>query len=354
MSVVDVIIITYNHEKLIETAIMSALSQQTNKIANIYVCNDNSKDGTANVIENLRANFPGRITHIFRSQNYGMNRNFREAILSCTSPYVAILEGDDFWCDENKIEQQLSMLEKNPNFVACVHPIKAVDGFGHDLNQIYPMIDVSGMEVFDAHKIIPHYYPGFHVNSIFARTEILKQCFIKEFDKLPIGDVPLHYMLMQKGKIAYIAKPMSVWRQSTQSYFNGQSVLLKVAQSIHTHYILRPYLNKELNEIQWQVLKKIVKLFDFEYNRMIRLFGKFPEQQKISHIFNYKYVRMILNPSKYPDQYGRFSFLVYIRSILRLLVTNPKNYISIPIIKVLVTNLLTALYIKFYKNFVNY
>ena len=36
MSFVDVVIITYNQEKLIEQALLSVLSQKTDKIANIF------------------------------------------------------------------------------------------------------------------------------------------------------------------------------------------------------------------------------------------------------------------------------------------------------------------------------
>ena len=164
-----------------------------------------------------------------RSQNFGMNANFRDAVMSCVSPYIAFLEGDDFWCDENKIERQFAVIEINPQFVACAHPIKAVDESGKDLNLIYPEIDVSAMQIFDPFKVIPNYPPGFHINSLFARTKILQTCFIKEYDQLPIGDVPLNYLLIQTGKIAYIPEPLAVWRRHN-SHFNGLPILIQCAK----------------------------------------------------------------------------------------------------------------------------
>ena len=326
MSLVDVIIITYNQEKLIEQALMSILSQKTDKIANIYVFNDHSTDNTGNIIEDLRRKYPGRITHIFHSHNFGMNRNFHYAIMYCKSRYVAILEGDDFWCDENKIERQLAIMENNRHFVACAHPIKVVDEFGSDLNQIYPKIDVSSMDIFDPIKILPNYYPGFHINTILARTKILQKCFIKEFDDLSIGDLPMNYLLIQKGKIAYIAKSMSVWRQSTTSYFNGQSALLKIVQSINANEKLRPYLRKELREIQWQMLLKTVKLFDNEFRNAQSNSVNLADIEKATYVFNCKIVKWILQPHKYPDKYGRFSLKSYISANFKIFADSVKTF----------------------------
>ncbi len=35
--------------------------------------------------------------------------------------YMALCEGDDYWTDAYKIENQVSLLEKHPEYVGCFH-----------------------------------------------------------------------------------------------------------------------------------------------------------------------------------------------------------------------------------------
>ena len=41
--------------------------------------------------------------------------------------YIAYCEGDDYWCNENKLQKQVDVLERNPEYVACVHQTKTLD-----------------------------------------------------------------------------------------------------------------------------------------------------------------------------------------------------------------------------------
>lgn len=54
MTKVSIVCITYNHEKYIENALNSFLSQKTNFDYEIIVCDDHSIDNTVNIIEEIR------------------------------------------------------------------------------------------------------------------------------------------------------------------------------------------------------------------------------------------------------------------------------------------------------------
>ena len=110
---VAVCLVTFNQEKYIEQAINSVLEQKTTFPVDIIVGNDCSTDRTANVLQSVADRHcfqgEGKIIVINREENIGIVGNtidiFRY-IFAHDYTYVAMLDGDDWWCDENKLQMQ--------------------------------------------------------------------------------------------------------------------------------------------------------------------------------------------------------------------------------------------------------
>ena len=49
------------------------------------------------------------------------------AVENATGKYVAFCCYNDFWSDENKLEKQIEILEKNPEYSSCVHDINLLN-----------------------------------------------------------------------------------------------------------------------------------------------------------------------------------------------------------------------------------
>ena len=49
-----------------------------------------------------------------------------------------MLEGDDYWISENKIEHQIEFLEKHPDYIAVAHNCVVVDENNKEINESYP------------------------------------------------------------------------------------------------------------------------------------------------------------------------------------------------------------------------
>ena len=43
-------------------------------------------------------------------------KNFLNSLKFCNGKYIALLEGDDYWIDENKLHDQVDFLENNPDY----------------------------------------------------------------------------------------------------------------------------------------------------------------------------------------------------------------------------------------------
>jgi len=110
MADVSVCIITYNQENFVEQAIESALFQKCNFETEIIICDDCSTDNTPRIIQSYASKYPDKIKPYCAEQNTGMLKNWEKALKLCSGKYIALLEGDDFWNDENKLKKQYQIL----------------------------------------------------------------------------------------------------------------------------------------------------------------------------------------------------------------------------------------------------
>lgn len=99
---VDIIIPVFNLAPFIEQAVMSVIDQKTDKIAQIYVCNDASTDNTCGIVRQLQTKYSGLITLSTRKNNVGLTQNMRESFELGKSPFVAFLDRDDYWLSKEK------------------------------------------------------------------------------------------------------------------------------------------------------------------------------------------------------------------------------------------------------------
>lgn len=105
--------VTYNHEEFIAQAIDSVINQQTKYSFQLIIGDDCSTDNTGEVCRKFSEALPGKIRYIANKENVGLLKNYVNLFELCTAKYIAILEGDDYWHNKNKLEKQIDFLENN-------------------------------------------------------------------------------------------------------------------------------------------------------------------------------------------------------------------------------------------------
>lgn len=123
---VSVIVVTYNHELYIREALQSIVDQKVNFKYEVIVANDASTDGTLKIIHEFEKNYP----EIFVVQNNEKNLGILNNVIKLTSlvrgEYFAILDGDDYWSYEYKLQKQIDFLEKNPEYNGAFHDSRII------------------------------------------------------------------------------------------------------------------------------------------------------------------------------------------------------------------------------------
>ena len=120
---ISVLMITYNHARFIRQALDSVLAQKVDFSYEVVIGDDASPDGTGAILAEYAGKFPDRIRLLLRPKNIGMNANLADTLAACRGEYVALLEGDDYWIDSEKLTQQAGFLDGHPECVSCFHNV---------------------------------------------------------------------------------------------------------------------------------------------------------------------------------------------------------------------------------------
>lgn len=109
---VSLVIITMNHEKFIEQACMSAISQ-TYPNYEIILLDNASKDQTFKNAEKILSQFGQHYKMIRNTESFGVAKNINIAVSETSGEYISLLSGDD-WYTEDSLAEKVSYIQKNP------------------------------------------------------------------------------------------------------------------------------------------------------------------------------------------------------------------------------------------------
>lgn len=207
----SVCLITYNHSLFIRDAIESILKQKTQFRYELIIADDKSTDGTRNIILEYKEKHPDLIRLIFQDENVGPRNNWNDLINSSNSRYIAYLEGDDYWLEPGKLQEQVDFLESNP-------------GYGIVYSDILP-VDKNGLELKsqNVEMVRKNYKSGFVFSDLLKGNFINTCTVVFRRDLIPDGtldmkkywffyDYWLWLRMSIKCKIHYMDKKTAAYR----------------------------------------------------------------------------------------------------------------------------------------------
>ena len=303
----SVILITYNHEKYIEKALDSVLSQVTDFPFEIVIGDDCSPDDTKNIIREYRDKYPDIIRIVHREKNTGRpTLNVYETTMKCRGDYLAYLEGDDYWTDYDKLQQQMDFLNEHPEYIACTHSHKMIDDNGNDITdpeilKISDMYKWSGeftMDDFEKSGFWPGHYASVVSKNIYKNKKHDYTILYKSHDFVDDGQILL--FLLMEGKIYRLDDEMSVWRYVKKAGGNSWTSR-SMKRNIQKEDIL---MSMEL--MKW--LEKEYSLRDYakikakkDFETALYLYSSSPSKenwQTVREIFEYNIKHVVMEDKK--------------------------------------------------------
>ncbi len=114
---VSVAVITYNMSGYLRQLLDSILVQKVNFPYEVIIDDDHSPDNSREILYEYKQKFPDIIKLSLRETNVGGSRNMYGVLRQCQGKYIAILEGDDYWDDDNKLQYQFDFMETHPQYI---------------------------------------------------------------------------------------------------------------------------------------------------------------------------------------------------------------------------------------------
>ena len=259
--IVSVLMLTHNHGSYLQQAIASVQAQSL-QAWELLIGEDASCDNTAS-IANAAAAGDCRI-RVFSSSSgaLGFHYNFARLLAAACAPFVAFLEGDDWWHEPRKLEWQVAMLQADPSLAFCGGRTRVLDqrpNPGPHAAQIGP---AAGTERLCLVDLIASY--SFHFSSVvMCRQAVKLPSWI--FSQYCL-DRPLYLLAASQGDAGVINADLSTYRLHGGGVWAPLSPLQRAIRSrvlfrAFCYYFPRRYRRQfhlTLSHILWSYLADAV------------------------------------------------------------------------------------------------
>ena len=206
--VVSVFCITYNHVNFIRDAIEGFLMQETTFPVEIFIHDDASTDGTAEIVKEYAEKYPKLFWTVLQTENQWSKGNpnayFFGLMQKQRGEFIALCEGDDYWTCKEKLQKQVVILGERKGLVGCCHEVFTDNP--ESRARLYNRLsgEITHADMLQRNDI--------GTLSVMIRATALIPLSPK-FDGLLLGDWPRWITATQQGAFWFDDKPMAFYRK---------------------------------------------------------------------------------------------------------------------------------------------
>lgn len=252
---ISVAIITYNQQDTIRQTLDSILCQKGDFELEVVVGEDCSKDNTPAICHEYAETYPDKIVLLQEGHNLGIMRNFANTIAHCTGDLIGICAGDDYWCDEYKLQKQLDYLTAHPEHGVCT-----TGGYRYLVRRDEMVPGIAPLQPIADGDVSKHYFSESYPGGVYAMplTMVFKRELLQyvDFDvfverSFPVEDYPMQAIMAMHTKWGHIEDLTVVYRVYTESatfisydhpkYLQYHRGLMEIRRYLRDKYTLNLY-----------------------------------------------------------------------------------------------------------------
>lgn len=218
---ISVAVITYNQETTIRQTLDSILAQKGEFDLEVVIGEDCSTDNTYAICADYAMRYPNVVKLLPNTKNLGIMANFARVMKACTGDYVGICAGDDYWCDEHKLQKQLDYFHAHPEV-----GVVSTSGYRHFVLRDEMVPGVAPLQPIEDGDIKKFYFSKDYRGGVYAmplslliKRELLQYVDFDEFVKqgFPVEDYPMQAILSQHCRWGHINDLCVVYRVYKES-----------------------------------------------------------------------------------------------------------------------------------------
>lgn len=295
----------YNREKYIAKALDSILEQKTNFEFQIIIIDDGSTDNSLNIAKEYQ-NKHDNIKIIENEKNLKLLKTiFKGYKELLNTPYFCVLDPDDYWCDEYRLQKAINFLDKNQDYTIYSTNAYVID----ENNNSHPLIKhKKGSNITSTYKEFlktGHIIIGTTVNTLYRNVvfsngipDNLAKIVETDTKATFRGDSFRNYLHLKYGKAFYVDEMSAVYNTASDGIFSNESEISQMLVNLESligfseffiddkkYYLKNAYklFSKILNKIFISIFKKtFYKITDKEFN----IITDFINKQKLNIILN--------------------------------------------------------------------
>jgi glycosyltransferase involved in cell wall biosynthesis len=235
---IKVFMLAYNHENFIQQAIDSVFMQNTRHRVHLVIGEDASTDRTREIVLANKERYRERITLILSEKNKGTSHVSFPVWEEClrNSDMVALVEGDDYWTDPEKLERQVEVVQRTGASL-CFTNAWNEQPDGTRTDYVRAWLGEKGVKerYGEADLINGNFIPlaGMLINNRppFDLLGTLKD--------RPVMDLMINLALAQRGPLVYLDKHMAVRRM----HAGGMMSMANRQYKLQYNLDLLPHIN---------------------------------------------------------------------------------------------------------------
>jgi len=223
----------YNAEPYLERSLNSILSQKCNFDFEIVIGEDCSLDNSRAILEAIKKESKRKITIYYAEKNQGARTNTLITLKKClNSNYIALMDSDDYWTDDYKLQKQVDFLEQNTQYAACFHNSTLVDNSENVLAEKYVYTDKLIFNHFDLFALEANYQTAALVFCTDSLT--FPSWFLKDGKISTINDWEIDLVLGASKPFYFIDETMAAIRVHSDSMFGSKTNIEQMEMKLKT------------------------------------------------------------------------------------------------------------------------
>lgn len=216
---VSICCLVYNQAQYVEDMLQGIFMQKVDFAYEVIIHDDASTDGTVEILKKYKERYPDIVELLLEEENqYSKGVIISKNILyPCVKgKYMILLEGDDYWIYEGKLQAQYELMEAHPEVSLCYHNALAYDEGKDEVNLCVYAQKTGYISDMDIICTTHGWYP---TASLFCRSSYL----LEQPDLFPAtGDEGIRTYMACRGKLYFINQVWSVYRQYLEGSFNAR------------------------------------------------------------------------------------------------------------------------------------